>query len=138
MLSPYATNREALNFGGTVTVTANVQTSARAFASVTVHVTFVDPAGNVDPVGGVQVGPTSGASPPATVGSGYTTETGAPAGETADAPLGHVSFGGVELSGGVGATDVLSPHACSASAGVMMNRAAMSDRNVWGKAQLTH
>jgi hypothetical protein len=69
MLSPKATNLDTLSFAGTVTVTVNVQTSARALESVTVHVTLVDPGGNVDPVGGMHVGPTSGGSPPATVGS---------------------------------------------------------------------
>jgi hypothetical protein len=136
MLSPKATKRLTLNFGGTVTVTAKVQTSARALESVTVHATVVVPTPKFDPVAGVQVGPTSGASPPVTVGSEYTTETGPPSGDVVETGLGQVSFGAT--GSGVGVTGVLSPHACRKNVLSSVKRSAMGGRDVRGKAQLTH
>src|SRR4029453_846329 len=76
MLSPKATNRVALIRGtDTLTVTVKLQESARAFESVTVHDTVVNPAGKLEPLDGEQTVETGGV-PPATVGDGYVTTTG--------------------------------------------------------------
>lgn len=136
MLSPNATNLATLSLAETVIVTVNVQTSPRALASVTVHATVLVPGLKLDPVGGVHVGPTSGASPPVTVGSGYTIEIGVPVGEVLVTALGQVSFGAAGSD--VGVTGLLSPQACSSNAPATERARAVSDRVVRGKSQITH
>jgi hypothetical protein len=49
--------------GALCTTTLNEQESLRALASLTVQVTVVVPTGNLDPLGGEQVGPVSGDDP---------------------------------------------------------------------------
>jgi hypothetical protein len=72
MLSPKATNRVADNTGTTSTLTENVQVSVCCRASVPTHVAVDLPAGNIEPLGGVQTIVT-GADPPVAVAIGYET-----------------------------------------------------------------
>jgi hypothetical protein len=66
MLSPKASKRVRLIFGGCATVTVNVHESVRCSESVAVQVTVVEPIANTEPLGGVQLVVTGGL-PSATV-----------------------------------------------------------------------
>ena len=100
MLSPNATYRVALIFGGTFTVIANVHASVRCRLSVAVQLTVFGPVGNVDPLAGVQAVVTGGALL-TTVGVPYTTEIGMPSGAR-ERHRRRVIFGGSGTGGGTG------------------------------------
>jgi len=70
MLSPNDAKRVTLTRGGASTETLNEHTSFRWRASVAVHVTFVEPTGNIAPLAGLQTIETGGA-PPVAVGVPY-------------------------------------------------------------------
>jgi len=94
MLSPNARNRVRLSLGGGSTVTMNVQASVRAWASITVQLTVVEPTLNAVPAPGVQVGPVKGVTPPATIGVPYPTNADRPSGDwTGSGGLGQEILG---------------------------------------------
>jgi hypothetical protein len=98
MLSPYATKRVAPIRGGGFTVTVNEHLSARLWASVTMHVTTVDPIGKLSVLAGAQR-MESGGAPPATLASGYVTASVTPSSDCAVNDGGHVIFGGPGMTG---------------------------------------
>lgn len=84
MLSPNATNRVALSWGGLGggggagrTCTSKLHEADRCLASSAVQVTNVEPTGILLPLAGVQ-DDVIGALPPEIVGGSYTTATGLP------------------------------------------------------------
>jgi hypothetical protein len=86
-----------------------VQFATRRSASVAVHVTVVDPSGNVDPLGGVH-DDVIGSLPPATVGSPYGTATGVV--EVTGSIAGQEICGGSGVGPvGVGVSEPLQPAA---------------------------
>src|SRR2546423_14060242 len=78
-LSPKAANVVAVEMsrGGATRVTENEHVPLTAFESTPVHVTVVEPTGNVDSLGGTHVICTGGV-PPVDVGVPYRTATGSP------------------------------------------------------------
>jgi len=84
-------------------------------ASLTVHVTAVEPAGNFEPLGGLQVGPVNGVEPRATVANPYVTTAPDESVAWTDAgALGQVIVGAPGSTGGVVVGCVgESPHAAA-------------------------
>src|SRR5262245_38114075 len=80
MLSPNARNDVTVIFGGCWITTLNEQAFVRWRASVAVHVTVVDPTGNVEPLGGAHATATGGA-PPFAIAVPYDTVMGCPVGD---------------------------------------------------------
>jgi hypothetical protein len=105
-LSPNARNLVAARRGGGATVTVKLH-DAFCPAAAAVHVTFVPPSGNGEPLAGVQLLVRPG--PPAATGDGYETPSGPPPGETTVMDAGH-------MMPGLGAAGLAQLHPKTASA----------------------